>query len=357
LSDAKEVAKKSGPKTKAGKLVVSRNASKHGILSVRPVVAAFESEAAWKSHREGIIDSLAPEGGMEQALAERVALCTWRLNRVTAYETESIAESQAGVQEEVREDREHTLRFASIHTKEAKDIVAGSTLGELVTDPRELSDYAIELLSEPEVALRALESSREHYEAVLKLFDGSPEDTITTAEAGWILEKAPRLAAESAAIDVEDDNENEINEKEIGKQALALTDMLFERIEGKDVLTISELHSHLEWLAHEAGMQDSIGVDGTVAYTPLEALLEVMHTVVHGNLQTREEGAHKVERQMLKKRRERILPSAEDIGKIGRYEAHISRELYRALHELEALQKRRSGEGASAPLGRLDVTT
>jgi hypothetical protein len=257
LSDAKEVVKR-GPKTPAGKLAVSRNASKHGILSVRPLVAAFESEATWKSHREGIIDSLAPEGGMEQALAERVALCTWRLNRVTAYETERLVEEQTSVLEEVRKDREHTLRFASIHTKEAKDIVAGSTLGELVTDPRELSEYAIELLSEPEIALEGVENARKDYKAVLKLFDGSPEDTMTTAEAGWILEKGPRLAAESAAIEVEDDNENEINEEEIGKQALALTEKLFERLAGKDVLTVSELHSYLEWLAHEAGLRDSL---------------------------------------------------------------------------------------------------
>jgi hypothetical protein len=35
------------------------------------------------------------------------------------------------------------------------------------------------------------------------------------------------------------------------------------------------------------------------------------------------------------------------------YEAHLSRLLFKALHELEALQVRRSG--GSAPLGRLDV--
>jgi hypothetical protein len=70
----RELAKRRGPKTTAGKLAVSRNAAKHGILSPRPVVAAFESERAWKAHREAILESLAPVGGMEEALAERVAL-------------------------------------------------------------------------------------------------------------------------------------------------------------------------------------------------------------------------------------------------------------------------------------------
>jgi hypothetical protein len=39
--------------------------------------------------------------------------------------------------------------------------------------------------------------------------------------------------------------------------------------------------------------------------------------------------------------------------KVARYEAHLSRQLYHALHELEALQTRRLG--GNAPLGRLDV--
>ncbi len=56
----RELAKRRGPKTTAGKLAVSRNAAKHGILSPRPVVAAFETERAWKAHREAIIESLAP---------------------------------------------------------------------------------------------------------------------------------------------------------------------------------------------------------------------------------------------------------------------------------------------------------
>jgi hypothetical protein len=43
----------------------------------------------------------------------------------------------------------------------------------------------------------------------------------------------------------------------------------------------------------------------------------------------------------------------ETLEKVARYEAHLSRQLYKAMHELEALQVRRLG--GSAPLGRLDV--
>jgi selenocysteine lyase/cysteine desulfurase len=61
-----------------------------------------------------------------------------------------------------------------------------------------------------------------------------------------------------------------------------------------------------------------------------------------------------VEREISRKVRERILPDEKTLEKISRYEAHLSRQLYHALHELENLQKHRiTGEGT--PLARLDV--
>jgi hypothetical protein len=132
-----------------------------------------------------------------------------------------------------------------------------------------------------------------------------------------------------------------------------LEDALWKRLGDKDAFTVGELREHLEWVALEAGMEDAIGVDGQVAYTPLEGLLEKLHTVAQGALLKAEKQARKVEGQLLEKRRARILPSERDIAKLSRYEAHLSRELYRALHELEALQARRAG--GTAPLGRVDV--
>jgi hypothetical protein len=54
------------------------------------------------------------------------------------------------------------------------------------------------------------------------------------------------------------------------------------------------------------------------------------------------------------KLRERILADDKTLEKIARYEAHLSRQLYQALHELENLQMHRTtGKGAS--LARLDL--
>jgi hypothetical protein len=49
----------------------------------------------------------------------------------------------------------------------------------------------------------------------------------------------------------------------------------------------------------------------------------------------------------------RVLPSDRELQQIIRYEAHLSRQLYQALHELEAMQAKRNG--SAAPLARIQV--
>ena len=50
----------------------------------------------------------------------------------------------------------------------------------------------------------------------------------------------------------------------------------------------------------------------------------------------------------------RLFPSDDTLAMITRYEAHLHRQYIQTLHELEALQTRRSG--GHAPLARLDIS-
>src|SRR5215213_8972632 len=79
-----------GPKTESDKEVVRWNATRHGIRSPAPVVPGVGRRENWEEHRDGVLENLQPEGRLELVLAERVALLSWRLHRVTRYETESI---------------------------------------------------------------------------------------------------------------------------------------------------------------------------------------------------------------------------------------------------------------------------
>src|SRR5215203_6926723 len=92
-----------GPATQNGKAVVRWNATRHGISSPAPVVPGLEKTEDWQEHRDGILDNLAPVGRLEVALAERIALLSWRLHRVTRYETEAIAISQESIVDDIHE--------------------------------------------------------------------------------------------------------------------------------------------------------------------------------------------------------------------------------------------------------------
>src|SRR5215210_5777687 len=112
-----------GPATQNGKAVVKWNATRHGISSPAPVVPGLEKREDWQEHRDGILDNLSAVGRLEITLAERVALLSWRLHRVTRYETETIAISQEQVEEDLHRKRRfllslHDNPYASTHPED-----------------------------------------------------------------------------------------------------------------------------------------------------------------------------------------------------------------------------------------------
>jgi hypothetical protein len=113
-----------GPNTEEGKEVVRWNATRHGISSPAPVVPGLEKEEDWQRHRDGILENLSPMGHLEINLAERVALLSWRLHRVTRYETGAIAISQETIEDDIHErDRLlSTIRHMGLESTHPEDI-------------------------------------------------------------------------------------------------------------------------------------------------------------------------------------------------------------------------------------------
>ena len=82
-----------GPKTAAGRAKVSRNATKHGIHAIHPVVIAdFESVEEWDDFYEGFRESLVPEGAVEEDIVYNLASNRWRQRRIIHAETAAINE-------------------------------------------------------------------------------------------------------------------------------------------------------------------------------------------------------------------------------------------------------------------------
>ncbi len=79
-----------GPRTAAGKAASSRNATRHGLLSAATVLGTYESTAEWEAFSAQTVETLAPIGLLELAIAKRVAHLHWRLARLARYEAEAI---------------------------------------------------------------------------------------------------------------------------------------------------------------------------------------------------------------------------------------------------------------------------
>lgn len=70
-----------GPRSEAGKLAVSRNAVKFGLFS-RELLLPSESEERFNSFAEDLREDLAPQGPLENLLANKVIWAAWRLQRL-----------------------------------------------------------------------------------------------------------------------------------------------------------------------------------------------------------------------------------------------------------------------------------
>ena len=329
--------KKRGPKTPEGRLAVRLNASTHGILSPQPIVNAYERPQDWEGHRAAIVDSLSPEGGMEQVLAERVALMSWRLNRVVLYEAERLQEGQEDVIEDLRQDRLHKGRLDAIYKGQNPD-----ALGVLIE-------------AHPANVLDDLEMARVLYKHVCHLFDESKAGVrVEGGYGGSLLDLAAREAVKMADYHagVEDAAERDVRDR-VEKLQEALPGIPDDAFLDDMEFTVGQLKGLVEWLARQAGIPpETRTVDGSVI-GPEEQLFEIVHAEARYEVVRLEGAAEEVQAQILKKRRERVLLDQADLQRISRYEAHLSRQMYQALHELETLQTRRGGK--AAPLARVDV--
>jgi hypothetical protein len=68
------------------RLSPAANALRHGILSTNPVIPEIERQEDWEDHLAGQLEATKPVGDLELALAHRIALTLWRLNRLIGFE-------------------------------------------------------------------------------------------------------------------------------------------------------------------------------------------------------------------------------------------------------------------------------
>lgn len=287
-----------GPATQGGRAVVRWNATKHGLRSPEPVIPGVESKEDWQSHRESVLESVSPVGGLEETLAERIALLSWRLHRVTRFETGAIAVYQESAEDDLTRHRMY----------ETGVIGAAS----------------------PSVVRSNLKSARADHRLLKRFADLEDDATLSAFEADCVL-----WAVVECVVDGEMDPEDLLSK-----------------------VSIPDGPEYEEWEGYEgwtAGMvrRGVAAVGGLTGYE-MAGLLVAATDLLRRRAEREKEALNQVEQGLSKLSRERLLPKDSDLEKVQRYEAHLSKQLFATLHELEALQKRRL-TGEATPLARLEV--
>jgi hypothetical protein len=290
-----------GPATQNGKAVVRWNATRHGISSPKPVVPGLEKSEDWESHHNGIMENLSPVGHLEVTLAERVAVLSWRLHRVTRFEAETIAISQETIEDDIH-DRG---RFLSA-----------------------LRHKGFESTHPVDIRFEAKHYKQAH--SALRRFPSlGPDKTLKGADASSVVRGVLMEANKAAGEEIDDEA---LDLPGVPEDAM---------IEELPAMKVADVRGCVETIAAHASLDPDELLKAATYEAGYQARL----------------AAHKkeeVEQEISRKVRERILPDDKTLEKISRYEAHLSRQLYHALHELENLQKyRTTGEGTM--LARVNV--
>jgi hypothetical protein len=271
---------------------------------------------AWRQHLLAVRDALQPVGPVEEALAERAALALWRLRRVAGWEAALVADAR----ERAREPSGLGGRLVPGSPPPRQQAAALSLLRFCLKDWLTPLADAAEVVAEAQdhAALRRGEVAA--LEQALAALDGDP--------AGLASLDGDAAAVVGAAL------QDALDER--GVAALAAR----WGVDPEEVAEVEPTAADLPVLLELVGVERA------------RAVLEEALRTARWDLVWLEEGlaayaAATAERQA------RARPDFEELGKLQRYEAHLERVLYRALHELEALQARRQGE--AAPLARLEV--
>jgi hypothetical protein len=92
-SNRKNAQKSTGPKSAAGKEIVSQNARTHGLLS-RNLIIEGESQEEFSELLSLLADEFEPVGLVEHALVERVGIALWRQRRLVRAESAEVSLNQ-----------------------------------------------------------------------------------------------------------------------------------------------------------------------------------------------------------------------------------------------------------------------
>jgi hypothetical protein len=299
-----------GPRTARGKHNVSRNAIKHGFLAREVVITAGDGKESLKEFHdlsEKLCELYEPVGVVEESLVQTIATCWWRKARVIRAENG-----------EIRRRLDTLAGDRALRNSDRVNL--DHTLSEMELDIFRAENQADRMVSSRErwsVIQAAQSSLREHPSGLVYL--------------SVLLKKA--------------------------KSEIASNGYISEQIRKKIVLAFCFWDCLFALTCADAGPSET-KVEASPSTDIRDTEAEKRHGSVVGYIDDQLERISKFEE--LATDRENLaldaetrsfsLPPVDATDKLLRYEAHLDRQLYRSMDQLERLQRQRRGETVPPPL-------
>jgi hypothetical protein len=121
-----------GPRTATGKQRSSLNALRHG-LTGHTVVLPSEDLAAYDRHAQDFVEEHRPKGATEKQLVQELSDSAWRLNRITALETNLLtlgATEHSATVVTAHPEAHHALAMAAAYRAHAREFANLSMYGQ-----------------------------------------------------------------------------------------------------------------------------------------------------------------------------------------------------------------------------------
>lgn len=304
-----------GPKTERGKRAVARNAFKYGLLAGEVVITHGDGAENLEEFVEllrRLCEDYQPLGAIEELLVERIATCWWRLARVLRVEMGQINKrlDNVGVSYPLEQLKQPNLDLLLLAMSEHGFLYKDDKDGPVPTMQERLADA-----QRLQTNLRTDSVGIKYLQSVLYTVKREIESKGFVSEQGkkllmcaigycdyFLIEACLSLnppkhdVQENGTADPSDPN-RERDARARREQVMALLD---------------QRAQYLQWRGERAEMNQVLDLRAEA--------------------------------------KSRALPNETATGTLLRYETHLDRLLYRAMDELERLQRRRKGENVPPPL-------
>lgn len=306
------------------------NSLKHGILSE---LVPLSERAAYAEHVAQVRESSGARTYLEQRLADRAALAFWRLDRVARWEALELEREQRQFYDRLQSSKPPGSEFSGLLPPKPLD---ARNLHESL---RALSDLTGEVhtafLNDPQDAASYADSEDLEATSWAAILDGADLNTLSAEQVEVI-----GFGLLSALVDTWNVSPARLARLLLGRKPTP------QEIEDTTDASLGIERADLPTLLKEAARAAGSGWRAwltTQRYGAIGKAGKIRAIAARLPLLIEQELA------------QATMPDGKTLEKVTRYEAHLERVLYRALHELEAARQAREGGPTLPPIrGVLD---